>query len=60
MNQTNLKPYEVELSVVPDIIDVYNISAESEEEAKKLVQKLVKQDFNIQEDVPIRSVKELI
>ncbi len=60
MNQTNLKSYEVELSVVPDIIDVYNISAESEEEAKKLVQKLVKQDFNIQEDVPIRSVKELI
>ena len=60
MNQTNLKSYEVELSVVPDIVDVYNISAESEEEAKKLVQKLVKQDFNIQEDVPIRSVKELI
>jgi hypothetical protein len=60
MNQTKLKSYEVELSIVPNIIDVYNVSAESEEEAKNLVQKLVKQDFNIQETITIRSVKEIV
>lgn len=59
MNEDHLKSYEVEVIVVPEIIDVYNISAENEEEAKKLVQKLVRQDFNLLEDVPIRSIKEI-
>lgn len=59
MNEDHLKSYEVEVIVVPEIIDVYNISVANEEEAKKLVQKLVRQDFNLLEDVPIRSIKEI-